>query len=57
MFGFARKKSFEAGNEKFQKQCFFQSKNFSFKCLKIDVYFIHFIFFDIKWLVNVQGMI
>ncbi len=48
MFEFARKKFFEAGDEKFQKQCFFQSKIFSFKWLKINVYLIFFIFFDIK---------
>ncbi len=53
MFEFSRKNFFEAGDEKFQKQCFFQSKNFPFNWLKINVYMIFVIFFDIKWLVDV----
>jgi hypothetical protein len=50
MFEFARKNFCEAGDEKFQKWCFFQSKNFSFKWLKINVNCIFFIFYDIRWL-------
>ncbi len=43
-----RKNFIAAGDEKFQKWCFFQSKIFGFNWLKNNVFGISFIFFSYK---------